>query len=213
MMKYNLDDLRDFAPFYIQGTLSEEEEQGFREGLERYPELRGDLAAYSEIGDFYKEIEGKITPPTQRVFTAIQQNINQDDTHPVVQSTTGSRIEQAKEWMSELFTVPKIGWGIAAVQCVLIVFLLLPNQREARYETLSSSKPSVVQQITLQLVFDEKTTEKEMRQILNTINGEITGGPSAEGMYQVGLHQNSDVDSIITELREKKTILFVERAF
>lgn len=212
MMKYDLDELRDMAPLYIQGTLPEAEKEAFQEGLKQYPQLQDDLDTYSAIGSYYQGIEKKITPPTERAFDSIQQNINRDHVQPIAENGLPARIGQMKEWLSELFTVPKLGWGIAAVQCALIVFLLLPNQRETSYETLSSSKPAVAGQITIQLVFDEKTTEKEIRRILNAINAEITGGPSTEGMYQIGLLQNSDADLIIKDLRQNKSVFFAERA-
>lgn len=212
MGKNNLETLRELVPLYVQGELSEEEKVDFEKGLQRYPELQDDLLACSTIESYYQEIETKIKPPTSSAFEAIQQRITPNSDQKRAKSRQPSSVEKVKEWFTELFTVPRLGWGIAAVQCAVIVLLLVPAQQQTSYKTLTSSEAPITHQTTLQLVFDERSTEKEIRQIMTAIHAEITGGPTAEGMYQVSLQENSDVDSIITTLRTKKNVLFVEKA-
>jgi len=212
MNRSNLDELRNMAPFYVQGTLSGEEKEAFEKGLSKYPQLQDDVDTYSEIGSFYREIEEEITPPSGQAFTAIMENISLKQFQPAQQDTFVASLRQIKEWFSQIFSVPKLGWGLAVVQCALIIFLLLPNRQDTHYNTLSSSQNVTTGQKTIQLVFDETTTEREIRRIMDTINGEITGGPSTEGMYQISLPQNSNVESTVKNLRKNKKIIFVEKA-
>jgi len=142
------------------------------------------------------------------------ENIHLKQSHPAQQDTPFiASIRQIKEWLSQIFSVPKLGWGLAAVQCALIIFLLLPNRQDTHYNTLSSSQNVTTSQESIQqLVFNEATREREIRKLMDAINGEITGGPSAEGMYQISLPQNSTIESTVKNLRNNKRIIFVEKA-
>lgn len=208
-MKHRLDELRVMAPLYVQGKLQEAEREIFEKGLKQFPQLQGDLEAYRLIGSYYKEVEMKTASPSKKIFALVENGLKEQNSESSFNSAT---VERLKSWFSNIFTMPHVGWGIAAVQCAVILFLLIPSQRGARYETLSMSEPAVPEQMTLQLVFNEKAQEKEIRRIIHSIKGNIVAGPSSEGMYQVSLPDDSNIEGTVKELRSKKSIVFVEKA-
>ncbi len=217
MTHYSLEELRNLAPLYIQGRLLESEAIEFERGLQRHPELRSELETYTSIADVYQDVEEKVAPPSPQLFDTILEKVETDERSPKAhdlhsrQTFSPGFSETITGWFRTVFRAPKIGWGVAAVQCALIVLLLLPGVRQSEYQALSASDPEVTAKTTLQLVFDEQTTEKEIRYVVQTLGGEITGGPSAEGVYKVGIEKDKDVDSIILTLRSKPNVLFIER--
>lgn len=217
MTHYSLEELRNLAPLYVQGRLLESEAADFESGLQQYPELKSELDAYASIADVYQDIEKEVAPPSPQLFDTILEKVEADERSQQaynsknLQTDSGNFSKTITDWFRSIFQAPQIGWGVAAVQCALIVLLLLPGRQQTTYQTLSASDPQVGMKTTLQLVFDEQTTEKEIRQVVQTLGGEITGGPSAEGVYQVGIKKDKDVDSIILTLRSKPNVLFIER--
>ncbi len=217
MKNFDLEELRNLAPLYVQGSLPESQKKEFEKGVELYPELQDELEAYSSIATLYQNVERQVARPSPEAFNTILEKIDSEERSekkhgtPVEAALSPSFIETATEWLRGIFAAPQVGWGVAAVQCALIVFLLLPGQQQANYETLSSSDSQTAYKVTLQLVFDDQTTQKEIREVIEALGGQITAGPSSEGMYQVGIDKSEDIDSIVLTLRSRPNVLFLER--
>lgn len=91
------------------------------------------------------------------------------------------------------------------------------KETQARYETLTGPNNSNgTAGGRLSVAFQERATEKEIRELLNRIHGTIVSGPSPQRMYVVALPaaQGADrqrvVDAALNQLRTNpQTVLFV----
>lgn len=92
----------------------------------------------------------------------------------------------------------------------------LLKEAQERYETLAGpNNPNGTQGTRLTVAFQEHATEKEIRKLLNDINGTIVSGPSPQRMYVVtlpaaqGADQQRIVDAALNQLRmNPQTVLF-----
>jgi hypothetical protein len=109
----------------------------------------------------------------------------------------------------------------AAVILLLVGFLAwsasrpgaAPNLQPA-YRTLSNPDATPVPTARLRVMFSPQATEKEIRELLHGIHGEITAGPSPSGAYTVEVPAASDPAGVVlARLRsEPQVVLFAEPA-
>ncbi|HSU82952.1 MAG TPA: anti-sigma factor [Thermoanaerobaculia bacterium] len=109
----------------------------------------------------------------------------------------------------------------AAVILLLVGFLAwsasrpgaAPNLQPA-YRTLSNPDAAPVPTARLRVMFSPQATEKEIRELLHGIHGEITAGPSPSGAYTVEVPAASDPAGVVlARLRsEPQVVLFAEPA-
>ncbi len=109
----------------------------------------------------------------------------------------------------------------AAVILLLIGFLAWSVQRPGTapnlqpvYRTLSNPDAAPVPTVRLRVMFSPRATEKEIRELLHGIHGEITAGPSPSGAYTVEVPAASDPAGVVlARLRsEPQVVLFAEPA-
>lgn len=88
-----------------------------------------------------------------------------------------------------------------------------PNLRPS-YRTLSNPDAAPVPAVRLRVMFSPRATEKEIRELLHGIHGEITAGPSPSGAYTVEVPAASDPTGVVlARLRsEPQVVMFAEPA-
>ena len=109
----------------------------------------------------------------------------------------------------------------AAVILLLVGFLAWSAWRpvaapalQPAYRTLSNPDAAPVPTARLRVMFSPQATEKEIRELLHGIHGEITAGPSPSGAYTVEVPAASDPAGVVlARLRsEPQVVLFAEPA-
>jgi hypothetical protein len=83
----------------------------------------------------------------------------------------------------------------------------------ATYQTLSDSAPVLVPggTVALRVMFSPRATEKEIRELLLAVHGEIAAGPSPFGVYTVEVSAaGNSVSVVLTRLRSESVVTFVE---
>lgn len=108
----------------------------------------------------------------------------------------------------------------AAVILLLIGFLAWSLARPGAanlqpvYRTLSNPDAAPVPTVRLRVMFSPRATEKEIRELLHGIHGEITAGPSPSGAYTVEVPAASDPAGVVlARLRsEPQVVMFAEPA-
>ena len=115
-------------------------------------------------------------------------------------------------------------WGVAYPSIALASLLLLTfsliapvfqtnnkNTGDVFY-TLSSSKLNTYPQNEIRLIFSSETTQSEIIQILNSIQGQIVAGPTDKGLYRIRIERETipNIAKTISFLRNNKQIIFAE---
>jgi hypothetical protein len=122
---------------------------------------------------------------------------------------------------------PRPLWGALVAQVAVIVMLvgvlvwpaLQPGPKTAPapaavYHTLSD--PDVPlgaplgSGVRLRVMFSPKATERQIRDLLLDVRGEITGGPSPLGVYTVTMPAGGAVREILARLRSEPQVVFAE---
>jgi anti-sigma factor RsiW len=115
---------------------------------------------------------------------------------------------------------PLRGALVAQVAIILLLVGVLVWQEshslvpvQAVYRTLSDPAPAPAPAVRLRVMFSPRATEREIRQLLLDVRGEITAGPSPLGVYTVAVPAGRDpVEVVLARLRSEPQVAFAERA-
>ena len=97
----------------------------------------------------------------------------------------------------------------------LLVGLLVWQQRQPEtltlYRTLSAPAAPRGDAVRVRVVFAETATEKEIREILLRVHGEIVAGPSVFGTYTVEIPTEGETPgTLLAHLRSQPQVRFAE---
>jgi len=171
-------------PWFVNGTLSTDEAASVERHLASCPACRAEVERCRHLSAV-SGTSGLETPPAwapspahfARILTQV------DAAQP---ARRPGFVRRLRSWLLE--TPPPVRWALA-VQAALIValagVLLAP---ETPYETLSrGADPAAGERARMRVVFAADTTEKELRELLNSIDGRIVDGPTPQGVYTLQL--------------------------
>jgi len=208
----------ELLPWYANGSLAERE----RERVETH--LAACLRCQEEericrrmAGDVVKG--GEVAPAPhpvqlQRMLARIEESENES-------AASGWRLLAPLRSLVQATPRPLRGALVAqaAVILLLVGFLAWSASRPGAaptpppaYRTLSNPDAAPVPTIRLRVMFSPKATEKEIRELLQGIHGEITAGPSRMGAYTVEIPAAEDpAGAVLARLRsEPQVVVFAE---
>jgi hypothetical protein len=210
----------DLLPWYVNGSLAERE----RERVEAH------LAACLRCQD-----EERVCRSTAR--TVAEAGEMAPAPHPVQFQRMLARIEESEREEREsagrrrllaplrslVQATPRPLRGALVAQAAVILLLVgflawsvssRPGAASLQpvYRTLSNPAAAPVPTVRLRVMFSPKAMEKEIRELLHGIHGEITAGPSPSGAYTVEVPAASDPAGVVlARLRsEPQVVLFAE---
>jgi len=211
-MTSEIDKIRELLPLYVNGSLFKKQIAEVEAALEEHPELQEVLLDFEAIGKAYQSMEKETPALSNRVYPKILNNIR-----PQVENNgwlmIRNLIRPTGEFFTWMFGSPKVAWGFAAVQLVIIVVLIAGNVFDRKYVTLTT--PSVFSNgaSMVQVVFVDSATEGEIRELLIKLNIVIKGGPTPEGVYTIMIQKGSDPSSIVETLKKSPLVRFAARAY
>jgi anti-sigma factor RsiW len=113
--------------------------------------------------------------------------------------------------------------GALLAQAAIVVLLLGvvawsalhsgPAQAPVTYQTLSDPAAAPAPALALRVMFSPRATEKEIRELLQSVGGEITAGPSPLGVYTVEVPATGGpVSAVLARLRSESVVTLAEPA-
>jgi anti-sigma factor RsiW len=111
--------------------------------------------------------------------------------------------------------------GALVAQVAIIVLLvgvlawseLHPVPAPVTYQTLSDPAAAPAPTVALRVMFSPRATEKEIRELLQGVRGQITAGPSPLGVYTVEVPAAGDPSSVVlARLRSESAVSLAEPA-
>ena len=214
----NQNDSFDLIPDYHHGLLDPETRDLFEKELTTNAELRGELREFIRFQGIYREIDGEDPKPSETVFRKISESIDaieekQQEKIITVQQVPhmATRLQQAWSWLKNSVTIP---WGMALVQAAVIVILLLPGTNQTAYKTLgfAPGMENAHAETSYNVVFKDSAQESEIRELLLTVSGAITSGPSTQGRYVISLPPDKANETVVETLKQSEIIVFIEKA-
>lgn len=127
-------------------------------------------------------------------------------------------VARVAEWIDRARIAPR---ALLATQVVAVLLVVVAvgwfwsTGQAPRFQTLSNaSEDAGSQEPRLRVVFDDRLSVAEMREILGGINGDVVDGPSPHGVYTVELASLSgnpvDLSAAIDKLRQSDGVRFAE---
>lgn len=196
----------ELLPWYANGTLGEAERRTVEEHAAQCERCREELRACGQIGEAVRL--SAVEAPTP---------------HPARLSRLMSRLDEAegsspRARLAGLLTAtPKpVRWVLAGQLAALLllvtgwIWTTPPPPPPAEFKTLSDAvAPAAGPQV--RVVFAEGATERQMRDVLLPIGGQLAGGPSPLGVYTVELPEGRDpLPVVLQHLRSRPEVSFAE---
>ena len=187
------------VPLYVKGLLPDAERREFENAVSECPDLKNTLEEWKLIGDAYKSLECRLPEPSRNLFPKITEKV---------------RESKKESWFQRFMPSPSFSLAFMAVQLLIIITLgVCIVQVKHEYRTLSAPLVMVSEPIKINIVFKEKTTETEIRNLLLQVNGRIIDGPYSTGLYIVGIKSDADIEKTLKVFRENKIVAIAEKAY
>lgn len=190
-------------PWYVNNTLDAPEQGEVERHLTACAQCRIALEQYRCLAAESQKSPEELWTPSRAHLDSVMRQIE------TLEGVPGRR-RVLFQWPQMLASLSSpVRWALVtqtAVISVLAVLLLNEPQlsHTPAYETKTDTKV-LIQEPKLRLVFTDDMTERELRELLHAIDGEITAGPSSVGVYTV--RSKSVTAAVATARRHPKVKL------
>jgi hypothetical protein len=156
--------------------------------------------------------------PTLAKFDVLMAQIEQNDAPVTKVVETPSLLMRLKQWFDDLgSSAPSVRWTMAAqgafvvvLAVALVVVEMEAPDEGALYQTFSTPDATTQSAGQIRLVVDDQITERELRELLLTIDATIVQGPTRMGVYTLALKQPGDVELSLQTLRSNSRVKLAE---
>jgi hypothetical protein len=202
----------DLLPWYVNGALPSEERRAVEDHLAACSRCHEEVAVCRATREALAEA-GEVAPSPHPIQLArLLSKVDE------LESGQGRGKRPFLASLRALLIPTNPVRALLAVQLAitaLLVGLLLWQQRQpqtlALYRTLSSSEAPRGNAARMRVLFTETATEKEIREILLRVQGEIVGGPSAFGTYTIEIPTDGEPPgALLAHLRSQPQVRFAE---
>jgi hypothetical protein len=204
-MSYTLKKLKEMIPLYVSKRLSESEKKDFEKALGQYPELTRELMEADEIKKSYQDIKEEAPSPSNALYDRILKNIKEENVKQPLFAKPGF-MEQVLEFLKIVFSSPKISWSVAAAQLVIIIVFFIAFPAEKSFETLSENHIASKDSGMINVVFKEDAKEKDMRKLIESVNGSMVNGPTSDGLYIIKTKKIDKIEVVLNELNNSSIV-------
>jgi hypothetical protein len=210
----------DLLPWYVNETLPDGERRTVEAHLAECPRCREEIVTCRRLEEAIRETREIVPSVHPARLARLMERIDEEQ-----EKGSGWRRALLAPWhglAALVRSTPPLARGALVVQLVFLIALTgllvrwprtpAPAPR-TEYQTLSESAPAPAGTTRLRLVFAEGTTEKEVRDLLLGIRGQIVAGPSALGVYTVEVPAGPDpLEKVLAHLRAQPRVSLAEPA-
>ena len=119
----------------------------------------------------------------------------------------------SKEHLSDLFTSARLAWGVVIAQFALLITLWISSAGNGINAIGTDGRP-ISDIATINVVFADNATQKEIRELLASVDAQIANGPTSIGLYTIYIKGNeTDAKYVIDKLKKSTLILLAEPSF
>lgn len=185
----NRGDIDSLLPWYVNGTLSQEERQRVETRLRNDPDMAREVELLRAT---QRSMQSKVHgSPGEFGWRRLQKDIRSQKV-----DHSDKRIATNRWWRPAL----------AAAALVILVqggVLLHLLGEPSTYQPAGGAVAGTV----LQVRFQPGASASQIQQLLQEIGGSIVQGPSALGLYRIRLPEGKDADAVVAQLRERSRLI------
>ncbi len=219
----------DLLPWYVNGTLAAADQERVEEHAAGCRRCREEVETCRRTAVTVKGLGGVAPSPhpvqLQRVLARIDEAERRQGEEREEPRHAGLRLlgGPGRAVRALIAATPRPLRGALVAQAAMIVLLVgvlvwgelrpAPRPAPAVYQTLSDPAPAPPPggTVALRLMFSPRATEKEIRDLLLAVHGEITSGPSPFGVYTVEVTVAGNPESVVlTRLRSDSVVTLAE---
>ncbi len=119
--------------------------------------------------------------------------------------------------LRQFFSMPQVGWGVAAVQAVGIALFVAFYPANQAYQTLSAEQYSAEQanRQTYYLMFSREARQGDIEQLLQDVGGSIINGPGERGIFTLHLADQHEQSRVTRQeiLQQSSLVTFFEKSY
>jgi anti-sigma factor RsiW len=202
----------DLIPWYVNGSLPVGERQTVEDHLALCPRCREE-ERFCRVTAEALQRAGEMAPSPHPVQLArLMARIDEADKEP--------RSGRLRRLLAGLRSWQPANPARAMLVAQLAIVLLLAGlvvwqgrqpAAPAVYKTLSDSEAPQTGAAPIRVLFSEDATERQIRELLLGVHGEIVGGPSAIGAYTLEIRPGGDPQGVVLAyLRSHPKVRFAE---
>jgi anti-sigma factor RsiW len=189
----------ELVPWYVNGTLEGRDRDAVTTHLPGCPACREEVARCQTLAAAIQSAVDAAGAPGPGRLERVLASIDLLEAMGARRTGWRGRWRAGVEWLGDLFqrTPGPVRWGLVAQAAVLVLVVGLvawPGVRSPRapYRTLADGgEQRVGREALIHVVFTEDITERELRTLLGRVEGRIVDGPSAVGLYTVGVRAST----------------------
>ncbi|MGD8572931.1 MAG: zf-HC2 domain-containing protein [Gammaproteobacteria bacterium] len=187
----------DLLPWYVNGTLEEVEQQQVEEHLQHCESCRGEIELLRAMRDNVKQSDESI--PGEFAWQRLRRDMRQNKT-----DTRKSRQPGTTWWLPSIAAAALL---VIVVQSVVIFNASQPGGYVPAGQALEGA--------VVQVKFNPDATERDIREALRAVHGEIITGPSAGGIYRIRLadgEKDGQLEAKLDQLKANKDVFdYIQR--
>jgi hypothetical protein len=188
-------------PWYLNGTLGEEERQGVAQHLTECQACRSELDELTLLRQQVKEAYADLPGPSPQTFRSVMETIRQDRRSQPKrqrvfrweQAESSSWLDALDRWLRPMFAprwVPVLASTLIVGQLAVLLWVVGQEPAIAPRDIPSSTDGVVSRRVPLataryRVAFHETAPERKIRAAIQTLGGRIVDGPSPEGFYTI----------------------------
>lgn len=177
----------ELAPWYVNGTLSQEDRAWVDAYLQQHPEARSEL-------DWFASLQKRV----QENAPAVPATIGLSKVMHLIQGDRPSLAERIGAFFGNFGLRPSValaGLALVAVQGGVILSLMSGAQDDAT-EIRALRAEHVDEGPLVQISFSPDAKEADIRLLLVQIQGELAGGPGQLGDYYLRVPRGTEQDAL-----------------
>lgn len=195
----------DLLAFYVNGTLTGSERGEVEAHLSACPLCRREAEEWEDLA-LAVEDEFVALPDSRLAWERLERRIGEE--RRLQRETREPKPLVLAWWRS-----PSLAWGLVAAQFVLavglVVYLAAVRPVGTAWTTLGGPVPSRAEGARLLVVFQENAAALEISALLESVEGQIVAGPTAQGVYVVAVEgtEHSKAESAMALFRSRPDIV------
>lgn len=217
------DDVWAILPWYVNGTLNEEDTTRVRNHIRLCLPCRREITVQQSLHESLRHapiVEISARPSFERLMARIDREDRMQITKTANEKTHALRTRWG-EILERLLTPGRFSIALAlslaaALTWSLIVQEMTPEEPKSYRTVANAGSFEGFAPHDVRVAFADTATEPEIRKLLESINGEITDGPNSLGLYTVRLKDTDAPESsylqFLQRLRRNDAVSFAEPA-
>lgn len=195
----------DLLAFYVNGTLAGSERGEVEAHLSTCLSCRREAEEWAEIAFVVRE-DLAAQPDSSRAWERIERRIERE-------RRPQREIREPRPPAWAWWRSPTLAWGLAAAQFVLVVglaaYLAAVRPEGTTWTTLGGPVQSRAEGARLLVVFQENSAVLEISALLESVEGQIIAGPSAQGVYVVAVEgtERAKAESALALFRSRPELI------